>query len=257
MLLPVQWFSFSNGCLLVLQSSYNNSFSVKPFHMKIKSHPSLLLWILPLLTLFQLAPAQTTAYTLLIETSMGNMKCILYEQTPMHTENFVELVKKGTYNGVLFHRVIKDFMIQTGDPESKNAPGGDMLGSGGVGYTIPAEFHPDLYHKKGAIASARQGDQTNPNRESNGSQFYIVQGEIFTDAQLDHFEKAGAHIRFTAEQRMLYKALGGSPHLDYAYTVFGEVVEGLEVIDAIAAVQTDRHNRPLKDVKVNKISILE
>ena len=225
--------------------------------MKIKQLPFIILCILPPLTLFQTAEAQTPAYTIQIETSMGSMKCILYEQTPMHTENFIKLVKEGTYNGVLFHRVIKDFMIQTGDPETKNAPAGAMLGTGGVGYTIPAEFHPDLYHKKGAIASARQGDQTNPNRESNGSQFYIVQGEILSDAQLDQYENAGAHIRFTAEQRMVYKALGGSPHLDYAYTVFGEVVEGFEVIDAIASVQTDQRNRPLTDVKVIKITILQ
>jgi peptidyl-prolyl cis-trans isomerase B (cyclophilin B) len=225
--------------------------------MKIKNIYIKVLYIILPFTVIHQVNSQTAAFSILIETSKGNMKCILYEQTPMHTDNFIELVNNGTYNGVLFHRVIRDFMIQTGDPDSKNAPGGVMLGTGGVGYTIPAEFHPDLFHKKGAIASARMGDQTNPNRESNGSQFYIVHGEIFSDAQLDQLENAGAHIRFTAEQRMVYKALGGTPHLDYAYTVFGEVVEGLEIIDAIASVQTDQRDRPLDDVKVIKISILE
>jgi peptidyl-prolyl cis-trans isomerase B (cyclophilin B) len=201
--------------------------------------------------------AQTAFHTLLIETSKGNLKCILYEQTPLHADNFIKLVKDGTYNGVLFHRVIKDFMIQTGDPDSKNAPSAAILGSGGVGYTIPAEFHPDLYHKKGALASARQGDQVNPNRESNGSQFYIVQGKIFTDEQLDHMENTGAHIKFTAEQREVYKTIGGTPHLDYGYTVFGEVIDGLDIIDAIASEPTDTRDRPLDDVKILKISVLE
>ena len=144
------------------------------------------------------ASSQTSAHTLLIETTKGKMKCILYEQTPMHADNFIQLVNDGIYNGVLFHRVIKDFMIQTGDPDSKNAAKGALVGSGGPGYRVPAEFHPDLYHKKGALAAARQGDQTNPNRESNGSQFYIVQGEVFSDEQLDQMESSGAHIKFTA-----------------------------------------------------------
>jgi len=185
------------------------------------------------------------------------MKCILYEQTPMHADNFIKLVKNGTYNGVLFHRVIKDFMIQTGDPDSKNAAQGTLVGTGGVGYLVPAEFHPDLYHKNGAIAAARQGDQTNPNRESNGSQFYIVKGEIFSDEQLDQMESAEAHIKFTAEQRMVYKAVGGTPHLDYAYTVFGEVIEGFEVIDKITSEPVDERDRPLEDVKIIKITVLK
>jgi peptidyl-prolyl cis-trans isomerase B (cyclophilin B) len=203
------------------------------------------------------ASSQTPAHTLVIETSKGKMKCILYEQTPMHADNFIQLVNDGTYNGVLFHRVIKDFMIQTGDPDSKNAAKGALVGSGGPDYRVPAEFHPDLYHKKGALAAARQGDQTNPNRESNGSQFYIVQGEVFSDEQLDQMESSGSHIKFTAEQRMFYKALGGTPHLDYGYTVFGEVIEGIEVIDAIAAEPTDERDRPLEDVIIIKITVLK
>jgi peptidyl-prolyl cis-trans isomerase B (cyclophilin B) len=203
------------------------------------------------------ALSQTAVHTVLIETSKGKMKCILYEQTPMHADNFIDLVNEGKYNGVLFHRVIKDFMIQSGDLDSKNAAKGIALGSGGPGYRVPAEFHPDLYHKKGALAAARQGDKTNPNRESNGSQFYIVQGEVFSDEQLDQMESSGAHIKFTAEQRMFYKTLGGTPHLDYGYTVFGEVIEGMEVIDAIASEPTDERGRPLEDVKIIKISILK
>lgn len=209
------------------------------------------------MTSTQEALSQTAAHTLLIETSKGNMKCILYEQTPMHSDNFITLVKSGTYDGVLFHRVIKNFMIQSGDPDSKNAPKGALLGTGGVGYNVPAEFHPDLYHKNGAIAAARQGDQSNPDRESNGSQFYIVQGEIFSDEQLDQMESAGAHIKFTAEQRMIYKAVGGTPHLDYAYTVFGEVIEGFDVIEAIASEPTDNRDRPLEDIRIIKISVLK
>ena len=203
------------------------------------------------------ASSQTAAHTLFMETSKGNMKIILYEQTPMHADNFIKLVNEGTYNGVLFHRVIKGFMIQTGDPDSKNSVKGALVGTGGPGYLVPAEFHPDLYHKNGAIAAARQGDDTNPNRESNGSQFYIVQGEVFSDEHLDQMEKAGGHIKFTAEQRMVYKAVGGAPHLDYGYTVFGEVIEGFEVIDAIAAEPTDERNRPLEDVRIIKITVLK
>ena len=201
--------------------------------------------------------SQTASHTLLIETSLGKMKCILYEQTPMHADNFIKLVNDGTYNGVLFHRVIKDFMIQTGDPDSKNAANGALVVSGGPGYRVPAEFHPDLYHKKGALAAARQGDQTNPNRESNGSQFYIVHGKVFSDEQLDQMESTGSHIKFTAEQRMFYKALGGTPHLDYEYTVFGEVTDGIDVIDAIASEPTNEKDRPLEDVKIIKISVLK
>jgi peptidyl-prolyl cis-trans isomerase B (cyclophilin B) len=174
----------------------------------------------------------------------------------MHTYNFIELVNEGIYNGVLFHRVIKDFMIQTGDPDTKNAEKGALLGRGGPGYTIPPEFHPDYYHKKGALASARQGDKINPSRESNGSQFYIVQGKIYTDEKLDKMESSGSHIRFTPEQRMVYKSIGGAPHLDYAYTVFGEVIEGHDIIDVIASEPIDDNKRPLKDVKIIKITLL-
>jgi peptidyl-prolyl cis-trans isomerase B (cyclophilin B) len=201
--------------------------------------------------------SQTAAHTLLIETSKGNIKCILYEETPFHTENFVSLASQGFYEGLLFHRVIQDFMIQTGDPGSRNAPQGAALGYGDAGYTIPGEFHPSLYHKKGVLAAARQGDQVNPARESNSSQFYIVQGMKMTDAELDAMEASGAHIKFTPEQREIYREQGGTPHLDYAYSVFGEVVEGLDVIAKIASVPTDERDRPLNDVRIIRITVLE
>lgn len=185
------------------------------------------------------------------------MKCILYEETPLHAENFIKLAQGGFYDGLLFHRVISDFMIQTGDPNSRNASKGEALGYGDSGYTVPGEFHPGLYHKKGVLAAARQGDRINPDRKSNGSQFYIVQGKKITDAELDQIEKSGSHIPFTAEQRMYYRDLGGAPHLDYAYTVFGEVVEGLDIIDIIASVPTDERDRPLDDVRIIRISVIQ
>ena len=175
----------------------------------------------------------------------------------MHADNLVELANKGFYNGLLFHRVISDFMVQTGDPNSRDAGKGERLGFGDSGYLVPAEFHPDLYHKKGALASARQGDHVNPGRESNGSQFYIVQGKQFTNEDLDAFEAGGGHIAFTAEQRMHYTVMGGAPHLDYSYTVFGEVIEGFDVVDKIAAVQTDGNDRPVEDVKIISITVLK
>jgi cyclophilin family peptidyl-prolyl cis-trans isomerase len=201
--------------------------------------------------------SQKAAYTVLIETSMGNMKCILYGETPMHADNFVKLARQGFYDGLLFHRVIRDFMIQTGDPNSRNAQKGQALGYGDAGYRIPPEFHPDLYHKKGALGAARQGDRVNPGRESNGSQFYIVRGKKLTDAELDAMEKNGSHIPFTEEQRKVYRETGGAPHLDYAYTVFGEVVEGFETLDKIASVPTDSRDRPLEDVKIIRITVLK
>ena len=192
-----------------------------------------------------------------IATSMGTMRGILYEGTPMHKENFIELVNNNHYDGLLFHRVINNFMIQTGDINSKNAKKGESLGHGDIGYTIPAEFSPEYIHKKGAIAAARQGDNINPAKESSGSQFYIVQGQKFTDEQLDMFEQRGMRIKFTEEHKKIYKTIGGTPHLDYSYTVFGEITDGLDVIDKIAAVQTDQRDRPLEDVVIKSIKIIK
>lgn len=202
----------------------------------------------------QMVNPSTTTYVI-IETPYGNMKVKLYNETPKHRDNFVKLVKEGYYNDLLFHRVIDGFMIQGGDPNSRNAQPGQMLGDGGPGYTIPAEFNDTLIHKKGALAAARMGDQVNPRKESSGCQFYIVQGAVYDSAQLQYFQQRMGK-KFTDRQIKAYTSVGGTPHLDGDYTVFGEVVEGLDVIDKIAAVKCDRMNRPLKDVRM-KISIAE
>ncbi len=162
-----------------------------------------------------------------ISTTQGNIKVKLYNETPQHRDNFVKLVQEHYYDSLLFHRVINNFMIQGGDPDSKNAAQGQMLGMGGPDYTIPAEILPQLKHKKGALAAARMGDHVNPERASSGSQFYLVQND------------------------------NGTPHLDGAYTVFGETVEGLDVIDKIAKVKTDRNNRPLEDVRIISMKIVK
>jgi cyclophilin family peptidyl-prolyl cis-trans isomerase len=192
-----------------------------------------------------------------LQTTKGLIKVKLYNETSMHRDNFIKLVTQGYYNGVLFHRVIKDFMIQTGDPQSKNAKPGAALGNGGPGYTIPAEFYAPLYHKKGALAAARSGDDVNPNRESSGSQFYIVVGKKFTPDQLKSMENSKKHIPFTEEQKIAYTTIGGTPHLDYAYTVFGEVIEGLDIVDSIALVPTDERNRPLENIAIIKATVLK
>ncbi|MCQ2973780.1 MAG: peptidylprolyl isomerase [Bacteroidales bacterium] len=201
------------------------------------------------------AQKKTHETMILIETTEGNMKIKLYDGTPCHRDNFIKLVKEHYYDGLLFHRVIDGFMIQGGDPESKNAPAGQRLGSGGPGYTIPAELLPQYYHKKGALAAARTGDQGNPMRRSSGSQFYIVQGTVLTDGQLKQLENYG--FEFSQEAKLDYETIGGTPSLDAQYTVFGEVVEGLEVIDKIAKVEKDRSDRPVKDVVIIKASIVD
>ena len=200
--------------------------------------------------------SQTPRYTILISTSLGDMKAVLYAETPLHTENFIDLVKKGFYNGQSFHRVINNFMIQAGDFRTKKTDGKAEQDLSDVNYTIPAEFNPALYHKKAVIAAARTDDKVNPQRASSGSQFYIVQGRIFSDQDLDQMENKQIHIKFSEEQRKIYKSIGGTPHLDYAYTVFGEVISGIEIIDKIAAVPVDINNRPIKDIKLN-IKIIE
>lgn len=243
-----------------------------------------------------------------IETSAGDIVVKLYNETPQHRDNFIKLAKNGTYEGTLFHRVIKDFMIQAGDPESKNAPKGKMLGAGDVGYTIPAEFvYPQYFHKKGALSAARQGDNVNPQKASSGCQFYIVTGKVYSDSTLLGMEqqmgqmrlnnvfnalaqkhmkeiyklrKAGdqeglmdlqdkliaqaeaevakmPEFRFTPEQAKAYTTIGGTPHLDGEYTVFGEVLEGLDIVDKIQQVKTDRSDRPEQDVVIKKVIVLE
>lgn len=241
-----------------------------------------------------------------IETTLGNIKVKLYNETPKHRDNFIKLAKEGVYEGTLFHRVIKDFMIQAGDPGSKNAPKGKALGTGDVGYTIPAEFvYPKYFHKRGSLSAARQGDNVNPKKESSGCQFYIVTGNVFNDSTLLDMEKEinenrvglifnslvqkhmkeiykmrkandeeglyelqesliaqaremaskQPEFRFTPEQITAYTTVGGTPHLDGEYTVFGEVVEGMDVVDKIQRMKTDRNDRPEEDVRIVKVEV--
>lgn len=240
-----------------------------------------------------------------LETTMGNITVALYNETPKHRDNFIKLVKEGVYDSTLFHRVIKQFMIQAGDPDSKNASDTAMLGSGDVGYTIPAEFNPKFFHKKGVLAAARQGDDVNPEKASSGCQFYIITGRKFTEPQLLGMEnkineqreealfdslarqhmkeiykmrKAGDNagllelqdtleaqareladkeekFRFTPEQIKAYSTIGGAPHLDGSYTVFGEVTEGIEVVDNIEIAKTNRADRPIENIRILKASI--
>jgi peptidyl-prolyl cis-trans isomerase B (cyclophilin B) len=189
-----------------------------------------------------------------ISTNYGEVYIKLYNETPKHRDNFIKLVKEGTLNETLFHRVIQTFMIQGGDPDSKNAEAGKQLGEGDLGYTVPAEFVPTLFHKRGVLAAARDN---NPAKASSASQFYIVQGKKFTDEELDAVEKNRMEGRkIPVEQREVYKTLGGTPHLDQNYTVFGEVVKGMQMVDNICTVKIDANNRPLTDIHM-KVSLVE
>lgn len=190
-------------------------------------------------------------------TNMGEMVIRLSDSTPLHRDNFLKLVKTGYYDGVLFHRVIKGFMIQGGDPNSKTAEAGVPLGSGDIGYRIPAEFRPTLFHKKGVLAAARDN---NPEKSSSGCQFYIVQGKIWTDAGLDSTENMRLKRKLPPEHREVYKTVGGTPFLDQNYTVFGEMVSGYDVLDSIAAVPTSTgpdKDRPIADVRVIKAKLVK
>ena len=189
-------------------------------------------------------------------TPQGNMIILLHGETPLHRDNFLKLAEEGFFDGIIFHRVINGFMIQGGDPNSKNPVPGRAYGTGGPGYNVDAEFVDNLVHIKGALAAARQGDAANPERKSSGSQFYIVQGSKMTDKQLDQLERSKNH-KYTSEQRKIYKEQGGTPFLDKDYTVFGQVIHGLEVIDKIASLPTDRSkgDRPKEDVTMKVIVI--
>ena len=189
--------------------------------------------------------AQQKETTVVIETSMGTIKAILYNDTPLHRDNFIKLVNEGWYNGSPFHRVIKNFMIQGG----QNADG-----RMDPGYKIPAEFRENHFHKKGALCAARQGDQVNPKKASSGSQFYIVQGEVFDERKLDFYEERLGKS-FSPNQRRAYQTRGGTPHLDDEYTVFGEVIEGLDVVDKIANVKTGYMDVPVEPVTIISITI--
>lgn len=273
-------------------------------------------YLLPVLLsctfIFSSASAQTyRKETILISTPYGNMKVKLFKETPLHSNNFLKLVKQGFYDSLLFHRVINQFMIQGGDPDSKLADDTTMLGNGDIGYWIPAEFNKNIYHKKGMLAAAREDDEINPARESSGSQFYIVMGKTFDSAALRKAElrvnknliqkinynvafsgkspelrkyymrldaegktdslkyarqrltdpvsiatyERTPHFTYTAKQRKTYATTGGTPHLDMNYTIFGEVVEGLDVIDKIAAVKTDKNDRPKENVRMKMVVV--
>lgn len=189
-------------------------------------------------------------------TSLGKMVFVLYNDTPLHRDNFLKLVKSHTYDSLLFHRVIKNFMIQAGDPNSRKAKPNQMLGDGTLGYTIPAEFRSNHIHKKGALCAARQGDNVNPRKESSASQFYVVQGQVWDERSLNMMEQRFGR-KFSEEQRKIYTTIGGTPHLDGDYTVFGELVEGMDVVDKIASVETGMADRPVKDVRILKVKVIK
>jgi len=196
----------------------------------------------------------------LIQTNKGDMVIRLSDSTPLHRDNFLILVKQHYYDSILFHRVIEHFMIQAGDPNSKGAKTGQPLGNGGPEYKVPAEFRTTLFHKKGVLAAARMGDDVNPEKVSNGSQFYIVQGRVYSDFSLDSVETYRLKGRkLPLAHREVYKTLGGAPHLDQGYTIFGEVVKGLNIIDSIAATPTSKgndRNRPLVDVRIERMKLV-
>lgn len=189
-----------------------------------------------------------------ITTNYGQVYIKLYNETPKHRDNFIKLATQGNLNNTLFHRVIEEFMIQGGDPTSTTAKKGDQLGGGDIGYTVPAEFVEGLFHKRGVLSAARDN---NPEKASSGSQFYIVQGKKYTDDELNSIENGRlAGKKFTPQQREVYKTIGGTPFLDHSYTVYGEVVKGMQMVDNICTVKTDNNNRPLTDIKM-KVSLVE
>lgn len=196
------------------------------------------------------------------DTDMGKFVIALFDDTPIHRDNFVKLVKSGFYDGLLFHRVIDDFMVQTGDPDSREAKPRKVYGEGGPGYTLPAEITTAHYHYRGAVAAAREPDEVNPQWESSGSQFYIVWGKPFTSRTLSPLrqhvaEATGGEFEISPDMAQDYYVRGGTPHLDGQYTVFGEVVEGLKVIGKMEKVKTDRNGRPLKDIRIITARVLE
>ena len=205
----------------------------------------------------------TTRHEVLLETDSGDIRIELFNETPKHRDNFLRLVRSGAYDGVLFHRVIKDFMIQTGDVGSKNAKPGEAVGDTPETYTVPAEIcFPKLFHHRGALGAAREGDDVNPKRESSATQFYIVWGYKFTDEQLDKVqqrlnERTDSTVQLTPEVREAYKTVGGTPHLDGQYTVFGQVIQGLDIVDLIQCQPGDKNDRPLNDTRIRRALIVK
>lgn len=218
-----------------------------------------------LLTIALGVSAQTSEprHEILLETDSGNVRIALYNETPQHRDNILRLVEAHAYDGVLFHRVISNFMVQTGDLGSIGASQGKLLGDTPEKYSVPAEIRfPQLFHKRGAVAAAREGDDVNPERRSSATQFYIVWGRQWDDASLDKLQQridqvTQGTVKLTLEIREVYKTLGGTPHLDGSYTVFGEVVEGLEVVERIEKAATDDHDRPLKDIRVVRATVVK
>ena len=198
----------------------------------------------------------------LLETTAGNIRLELYNETPLHRDNFLRLVNLHVYDSLLFHRVIKDFMIQCGDPKSKNAEPGKFLGEGDLDWTVEQELRlPQIYHRRGVLAAAREPDSDNPYRESSACHFYLAWGKTFTDAELDKMQQRldtlyGYRVKLTPEMRETYKTVGGIPHLDGGYTVFGNIVEGLDVWEKIQQVATDKNDRPLEDVRILKATVV-
>jgi len=204
-----------------------------------------------------------TRHEVLLETDSGDIRIELFNETPKHRDNFLRLVRSGAYDGVLFHRVIKDFMIQTGDVGSKNAKPGEAVGDTPETYTVPAEIcFPKLFHHRGALGAAREGDDVNPKRESSATQFYIVWGYKFTDGQLDKVqqrlnERTDSTVQLTPEVREAYKTVGGTPHLDGQYTVFGQVIQGLDIVDLIQRQPGDKNDRPLNDTRIRRALVVK
>ena len=205
--------------------------------------------------------AQTSTTEVLLETTAGNIRIALFDETPQHRDNFLKLVKEHVYDSLLFHRVIKNFMVQCGDLHSKNAQPGQRLGTGDYNYTVEAEFRvPKLYHRRGMVAMAREGDRTNPERRSSACQFYIVWGQVCSDARLAKVQErldaaTQGQVKLTPEMIEAYKTVGGTPHLDGQYTVFGEVIEGMDIIEKIQGVKTDKNDRPLEDIRILKATV--
>jgi cyclophilin family peptidyl-prolyl cis-trans isomerase len=197
---------------------------------------------------------ETQQIRVMLTTDYGSMVLKLYNKTPLHRDNFVKLVKQHFFDSLLFHRVDKGFMIQGGDPDSKHAKPGQQLGEGSLKYTIPAEFDTALFHKKGALAAAREVDTDNPKKRSSSTQFYIVEGKTFTDAEMDKMEDK-LNIKIPENHRRIYRTIGGAPFLDMNYTVFGEVISGFEVIDKIAGAPKDDNWRPLQNIRMKIIML--
>lgn len=205
----------------------------------------------------------TIRHEVLLETTMGNIRIALYNETPKHRDNFIKLVKEGFYDGLLFHRVIDRFMIQAGDSASRHAAPGQLLGDSPESYKVPAEIKfPALFHKRGAVAAARESDSVNPERASSASQFYIVYGRRFNDSMLDEAQlkldrSTGGKVKLTPEVRETYKRIGGTPNLDGLYTVFGEVIEGIDTVKDIEWVETDKNDRPVEDVRIIRATVVK